>query len=141
MRLEAHFFPVKAQIIQQEASFPVSILNKRLTVLESVVKYLKEESNIPLCDISRLLKRDQRNIWHAFDNSKKKHKSKLSIDKNSIQIPVAILADSELSALESLVVYLKENLRFSYHEIALAIKRDDRTVWTAYNNSKKKRNR
>lgn len=129
------------QLIQQEQSFPVSILNKKLTVLESAVKYLKEEQSIQLSEISRLLKRDQRNIWHAFDNSKRKHKSKLLVDNNSIQIPAAILANPKLSALESLAAYLKENFSLSYHQIALIIKRDDRTVWTVYNNARKKRNR
>ena len=28
---------------------------------------------------------------------------------------------------------MKENLNLTYHEIALALKRDDRTVWTSYN--------
>jgi len=126
-------------LLQEELYLPSSILNKKLTVLESVVKYLKENESLTLSSIGELLNRDQRNIWHALDNSKKKHPAKLSIKSESLLIPINIFSHPKFSALESVVVHMKEKLGLNYHEIALIIKRDDRTIWTVYNNIRKKR--
>ena len=35
--------------------------------------------------------------------------------------------------------YLKDKLNLTYHEIAVLLNRDDRTIWTCYNIAKKKR--
>ena len=35
--------------------------------------------------------------------------------------------------MESVVYYLKEELGKTYHEIAIYLNRDDRTIWTVYN--------
>lgn len=57
-----------------------------------------------------------------------------------VGIPVSILKDRKLSALEAISEYLKETLNMNYHEIAVLMNRDDRTIWTVYNRAKKKRN-
>ncbi|MDO8740267.1 MAG: hypothetical protein Q7J54_01690 [Candidatus Woesearchaeota archaeon] len=57
-----------------------------------------------------------------------------------VGIPVSILKDRKLSALEAISEYLKESLNMNYHEIAVLMNRDDRTIWTVYNRAKKKRN-
>lgn len=57
-----------------------------------------------------------------------------------VGIPVSILKDRRLSALEAISEYLKETLNMNYHEIAVLMNRDDRTIWTVYNRAKKKRN-
>lgn len=54
-------------------------------------------------------------------------------------IPNSVLQDRALSVLESIVEYLKEEKNMRFHEIALALKRDDRTIWTVYSRAKKKR--
>ncbi len=57
--------------------------------------------------------------------------------KKEILIPVSIF-EVDLSALEAICKYLKEELEFSYSRIALLLKRDSRTIWTTYNNASKK---
>ena len=52
-------------------------------------------------------------------------------------IPVSCFTPS-LTILESVVVYLKERWLLNYHQIALLLKRDDRTIWTVYQRAKKK---
>ena len=52
-------------------------------------------------------------------------------------IPIEIFSKN-LGALESVSKYLKENLNFNYKEIAGLLKRDERTIWTAYQKSIKK---
>jgi len=67
----------------------------------------------------------------------------LTVDKKkeakSIDIPSHIFRDRTLSVLEIMVEYLKNELKLSYHEIAVLLNRDDRTIWTVYNRAKKKR--
>ncbi len=56
-----------------------------------------------------------------------------------INIPSNIFQDRSLSVLEIMVEYLKEQKSLSYHEIAVLLNRDDRTIWTVYSRVKKKR--
>jgi len=56
-----------------------------------------------------------------------------------IILPVSIFNNEELGSLETIVKYLKEDLNLRYHEIALLLNRDDRTIWTTYSVANKKR--
>jgi ferredoxin-fold anticodon binding domain-containing protein len=55
-----------------------------------------------------------------------------------IIIPLSILKNRSLGILECVTKYLKENLNLRYHDIAILLKRDERPIWTTYNNAKKK---
>ncbi|MFH2021249.1 MAG: hypothetical protein ABIJ34_07555 [archaeon] len=57
--------------------------------------------------------------------------------RKSETIPLSAFSNP-LSTLEIVVKYLKENQEKSYHEIAVILNRNDRTVWCTYNNSRKK---
>jgi len=59
--------------------------------------------------------------------------------RKEIELPIYILKDRSVSVLEAIVEYLKGNENLSFHEIALLINRDDRTIWTVYDRVKKKR--
>jgi hypothetical protein len=131
--------PAKEQILlPAELSVPALIFNEKLTPLESVVKFLKQEKNLSFKKISELIKRDQRNVWHIYSSSIKKYPEKFVIKETKFWIPVSIFSDSRLSALESLVSHLKDKLNLSYHEIAVLLSRNDRTIWTVYSRSRKK---
>ncbi len=56
-----------------------------------------------------------------------------------VLLPVSIFNNKELGSLETTVKYLKEELSLKFHEIALLLNRNDRTIWTAYNVACKKR--
>ena len=120
------------------ASFPSAIFTRSLTILECVVKYFKEEKQLSLRAIAELIGRDERNVWHMYAEAKKKHAARFSFEEPKFLIPVSILADAALSALEAVVVHLKEEYSLSYHAIALVLKRDDRTVWTVYQRAQRK---
>ena len=53
------------------------------------------------------------------------------------KIPASIFRARLLSVMESLVEYLKEK-GMKLSEIAALLNRDNRTIWTVYNRSKKK---
>jgi len=54
-------------------------------------------------------------------------------------LPVSIFDNEDLSCLETIVKYLKEEFNLKFHEIALLLNRNDRTIWTTYNIACKKR--
>ena len=124
------------KLTEEELQFPISILNKRLTVLGSIVKYLKEEKKLSLHSIAEIIGRDERNVWNIYHNSKKKYPERFS-KRAKIWIPVSIFS-SKLSALESVVSYLKDELSLNYRNIAILLERDERTIWTVYQRAKKK---
>ena len=59
--------------------------------------------------------------------------------RKEVLIPITIYYNKELSALETSCKYLKEELNLSHHQIAELLNRDDRTIWTTYDNAKEKR--
>ena len=123
------------RLLKAQIEIPVSVFCKELTAFEAIVKFLKEQKFLSYHDIAVLLTRDERNIWHTYNNAIKKRKSPFKIKSSEFLIPVSIFQTSKLSILATIVVYLKE--KFSYHEIAVLLKRDDRTIWTVYNRIKK----
>ena len=56
----------------------------------------------------------------------------------TLAIPLTVLQNRDLSAMEAVVCYLKEQQGLTYSEIASALNRDDRTVWTTYQRAVKK---
>ena len=58
------------------------------------------------------------------------------IEKNKQNIPLCVFSP-ELSSLETIVKYLKENLRIPINEISVLLGRSDKTIWQAYNTSKR----
>ena len=56
-------------------------------------------------------------------------------EQEKLTIPVTAFA-SDLSPAETLVKYMKENLKLRYSQISNIIKRDDGAIWKQYNNSK-----
>ncbi len=66
-------FPDKFSFEKSKYDFPVSIIqDKKVSILESIVKYLKEEYNLSYAKISRLIKRDQRTVWTVYKRAIKK---------------------------------------------------------------------
>ena len=128
----------KREVDRKTKTLPTSIFNnKSLSALETVTKYLKEELNLGYKEIAILLSRNYDPIRITYRNSRKKLPEKL--DSSSEQnIPIEIFRNKMLSVLENLTTYLKDEMNLTYHEIAVLLKRDDRTIWTVYNRALKK---
>lgn len=58
---------------------------------------------------------------------------------NEIFLPTGIFKDRDVSVLEAISEYMKDSMGLTYHEIAVMLNRDDRTIWTCYNRAKQKR--
>ena len=64
----------KFEIKEAKYYIPISALtNRRLGVLESVVKFLKENYELNYSEIGRLLGRDPRTIWTAYRRGREKN--------------------------------------------------------------------
>ena len=117
---------------------PASIFSKELSSLESIAKYCVENLGMRLKDVALITNRSNKTIWQAYSASKKKSKEKLVV-ASSYYFPLSLLGERRYSVLESIVVYLKDNLGLRYCEIARLLHRNDRTVWATYQNAKKKK--
>ncbi|MFH1641759.1 MAG: hypothetical protein ABIC04_02575 [Nanoarchaeota archaeon] len=122
-----------------DASIPLSVFNESLSGLETITKYLKEEFGLGFRQIALILNRDERTIWGAYSGCRNKMEEKLPVHYSKYYIPISIFRNRELSVLELITEYLKENVHLRYCQIASCLKRDDRTVWTAYQRARKKR--
>jgi hypothetical protein len=56
-----------------------------------------------------------------------------------LSLPLSIFANPELSALEAICRYLRDEKGYRYSEIAQLLNRDQRTIWVTYSNSLKKK--
>ena len=139
MRLKFKYsdIDILSALEKKEIFIPLSIFNEKLSSLDVISKYLFEDRNLSLNEISKLLNRSNRNIWNAYNRSKKKFPERLVV-KESILIPISVLRNLNFTLLENIILFLKENIKLSYHEIAVLLQRDDRTIWTVYQRAKKK---
>jgi len=117
---------------------PLCIFNRSLSPLESVCKYLREELNYTNQDTAKALNRDMNTTWQAYNSSKKKYPRKFAVKFSNNDFDVRILSDRKLSILESIVSYLRNSKKLTYHEIGVLLKRDDRTIWTCNFRANKK---
>ena len=129
---------IRALLAEQETRLPGAIFaNDKLSGLETIVKFLKENKSRKLHEIAVLLNRDDRSIWTTYNNARKKMKEALATTPSAFFVPADIFAERRLSVLETLATHLKES-GMTLHEIAVALHRDDRTIWTVCKRAEKK---
>ena len=128
--------------MQKHQTVPSSIfLDRELAPLESLSEYLKEQEGLSYHEIALLVGRDDRTIWTCYNRAKKKRgetPSTEAVAGSVVQIPVSIFKNRTLAPLESITNHLKELEGLSFHEIAVLLNRDDRTIWTCHNRGQKK---
>jgi len=91
------------------------------------------------------IKRGQKSdIDRVLANVKRKHalienelRRLLKKEKEGVVLPVSIF-NERLGMLEAASLYLKDELKLSFNEIARLLKRNYKTIWTSYNMAKKK---
>ena len=60
------------------------------------------------------------------------------LDKSKDFIPLCVFYNDELSSLETIVKYLKEEMDMKFCDIARLLNRNEKTIWTTYHNAKNK---
>ncbi len=59
--------------------------------------------------------------------------------KGFVYVPTSVFTDRRVAILECLVEYMHDNNGLTFHEIALMLNRNDRTIQTVYRRAKFKR--
>lgn len=117
--------------VQQRIDVPVSVFSsEKLGPLEALVKFLKENRSMTYSQIAAMLKRDARTVWTTYNNSLKKSAEPIKESKPGISVPVSIFCQRDLSVLESLCHYLKKERMMRIKDIAAALSKDQRNIWT-----------
>ncbi len=130
---------VEKKPVPREIMIPVSVFEiPKLSALEAVCKYLKEDLDLSFAKIADLTKRDNRTIWATYRNASRNVKEKLQFKQSKFFIPVSALANRKLSVMESIVSFLKDKFGLRYTEIAHLLNRNERNIWTVYNKFRKK---
>jgi predicted DNA-binding protein (UPF0251 family) len=121
---------------------PTSLFaNSSLSVLEAVTKHLKENRGMKYSEIAQSLNRDDRTIWVTYKRAASKLQGKLRDVQSDINIPLSIFKNRKIGALEAVSLYLKDNLNLTYHQAAVLLQRNDRTIWTACSKAREKMER
>jgi DNA-directed RNA polymerase specialized sigma24 family protein len=126
-----------AKILNKEDKIPITIFNDKLSSLESIVKYMKENLNMGYKGIAEVLYKNPGLIGVIYRNAKRKMSEAFEVSPSKVSIPFSAFYP-ELTVFESVVYYLKNNYNFNYRNIAQLLKRDERTIWTVYQRAKKK---
>ncbi len=125
------------EVLEKEIFIPL-IFSKDLSVLESVVKFLKQNKNLNFSGISRLLNRNQKTIWTTYQRAVKKDPAPI-IPDYSVKIPVSIFSSRRFSPLEVLVAFLHDRRRLRFSKISQLLKKRYTTIHTAYSRYKEKK--
>lgn len=126
------------KLLTQE-TIPINIFyNEKLSALETITKYLKENKNLKHSKIAKKLNRNTKTIWATYQKAAKKHPKKFEEKETEITLPIALFCDRKLSVLEHITKHLKENYDLGYTEIAKLLNRSPKTIWTTYQRAKKK---
>jgi hypothetical protein len=116
--------------IKQEG-IPISAFKAKLSCLEIVVRYLKDDSGMSFKEISKLLNRRLSTLYNTYNNSQLKYKSSLNVFDTSIVIPFDIFSNRKYSMLESVVAYLVSS-GYSLVKISSLLGKNYNTVKTVY---------
>ncbi len=117
---------------------PISIFDSGLSGFEAIVKYLRENENLTISEVARITGRSKQCTFGTYNNANKKFSRRIIAEPSQYDFPLTIISEKN-SVLESIVRYLHEEKELSFAEISRLIKRDQRTIWTAYNRCKIKK--
>ncbi|MCP3682401.1 MAG: hypothetical protein GY861_06885 [bacterium] len=125
---------------QEEQIFvPITIFdNDCLSSLEAITKYLKDVLGLRFFEIAKILNRDDRTVWGAYDSARNKMPRSFIPEESAMQIPLGLFQNRLFSVLETLAVFLKEEHNLTYSKIGTLLNRNQRTVWTVYQRAKRK---
>ena len=110
---------------------PVSIF-KKLSALEAITRYMKDEQKLSFNEIGKILNRSSITIRTSYNNSFKKFKGKLDTIDTKHMIPFNIFQNRKKSILEHIVSYLKDKYDLNFKTIAEILNKNYQTIWTVY---------
>ncbi|MBR9677613.1 hypothetical protein GOV04_05730 [Candidatus Woesearchaeota archaeon] len=121
-----------------EFSIPLSIFSQQLSPAEALVKFLKDNKGLRFCNIAKALQKKENGVWLNYQRAIKKKSGELTSLPDDIQIPLYIFKNPSLSYLESIVYYLRTELKLSNKLIAKKLSKSEQVLSIAYNRAKNK---
>ncbi len=123
---------------------PLEAFSERLGAFETVVKFLREAYGLRHGEIAQVVGRSEATIRTAYRAAVRKRPEGFTLKEipgeaflAGSAFPASRLSDRTFSVFEHLVEHLLgQGMRL--HEIARALGRDDRTVWTIQARAKRK---
>jgi DNA-binding CsgD family transcriptional regulator len=129
---------IRQHLEGDQTIIPLSIFsNDRLSTLEAVVKYLRENEHLSNSKVAKILNRTPASVWITYRNAARKLAKTFALKRSGSGIPTSAFT-AGLSPLESVAYHLHETSRMSYAKIGRLLNRDERTVWTACSRARKK---
>lgn len=120
------------QLQQQTEGLPISIFRSGISGLEAIVVYLKDVKGLTIAEISTLLNRKKSTLYTTYTKAKEKLSGEIDSSDTSVLIPYSIFTDRNFAVLESLVAFLKDEMKFSLVKIATLLDKKYSTVRTVY---------
>lgn len=122
-------FIAQYKLSKQAQHIPLRLFsNKKLGILEVIVKYLKENTPLSYAEIAKLLNRDQRTIWTTYSKAIKKHKEPFKINSNDEFVSIGPFSNTKYSPLQVLIKELEEKGN-SLKQIAKLTNRSYKNIW------------
>ena len=119
-------------------SIPLNIFYSKIGILESLVKYLRENLGLNYSEIAHELNRDPRTIWTVYNKAFEKESNPIKVKDTDLTIPLLIFRNRNLTVFENIVVYLHDK-NIKYSEIGKILNRDQRNIWITYSRAIKNR--
>lgn len=132
LKREVSVYEIDGRRVVSEYALPVSVFKHGLSGLETVCVFLKDVEGLRFSEIGKVLNRSPVTTRLSYRNGRKKYKGKLDVSEKDVRVPVEMFKNRKRSVLTHVVAYLKDVEKMSYKEIAKLMKRDYKTVWTAY---------
>lgn len=130
----------EGRINKENPRIPLSLFaDRKLGVLETLVKCLKENYALKYSRIAKILNRNDRTVWATYEKAQKKNNEKFILREEKYLVPCNAFLDRNLGPLEALSIYLHDELHLSFKEIARQLKRNYRTIWLSYRNGLRKK--
>ncbi|MDP3640810.1 MAG: hypothetical protein Q8R53_06470 [Nanoarchaeota archaeon] len=127
---------------------PLSVFYSPLSTLENIVLWLKETQQLDFTTIAGKLERDQRTVGDAYRRALRKKARLLAKSAEqlptlpaafrTISVPLSFFAKRDAAPLETLVFFLRTVHQLTFTEIAQALQRSPKTMWTIQQRAKKK---
>lgn len=120
---------------------PVSIIkNDKLSPLEAIVTFLRENRDLTYKEIGRLLSREPKTLAVTYSAARKKTSEKIIPTTDTIYLEFSIFAahpECNLSILETVCNSLKKS-GMRHSQIARILGKSQKTIWTVCNRAEQK---
>ena len=120
------------KILGKKEGLPISIFRSGVSGLEAIVVYLKDVKGLTITEISTLLNRKKSTLYTTYTKAKEKLSGEIDSSDTSVLIPYSIFADRNFAVLESLVAFLKDEMKFSLVKISTLLNKKYSTVRIVY---------